>query len=69
MKHLDENVAAVRQLNLLSRQTTQPAFNEAAEHGIRPWSYRPKTISSGQELCWLTAEPYGSRPPIWRIQS
>ncbi|CAN5779041.1 hypothetical protein BH11PSE3_BH11PSE3_10100 [soil metagenome] len=35
VKQLDENVATVRLLNLLARQTTKPAFKEAAEHGMR----------------------------------
>ena len=35
VKQIDENVAAVRLLNLLARQTARPAFKEAAEHGMR----------------------------------
>jgi uncharacterized protein YyaL (SSP411 family) len=35
VKQVDENVAAVRLLNLLARQTGRPAFKEAAEHGMR----------------------------------
>ena len=35
VKQVDENVAAVRLLNLLARQTARPDFKEAAEHGMR----------------------------------
>ena len=35
VKQVDENVAAVRLLNLLARQTARPAFKDAAEHGMR----------------------------------
>src|SRR5882724_2201490 len=35
VKQVDENVAAVRLLNLLARQTARPAFKHAAEHGMR----------------------------------
>lgn len=35
VKQVDENVAAVRLLNLLARQAARPAFREAAEHGMR----------------------------------
>ena len=35
VKQIDENVATVRLLNLLARAAAQPAFREAAEHGMR----------------------------------
>ena len=35
VKQIDENVAAVRLLNLLARHTARPAFRQAAEHGMR----------------------------------
>jgi uncharacterized protein YyaL (SSP411 family) len=35
VKQVDENVAAIRLLNLLARQTARPAFKRAAEHGMR----------------------------------
>ncbi|MGD9881417.1 MAG: DUF255 domain-containing protein [Reyranella sp.] len=35
VKQIDENVAAVRLLNLLARHTARPAFREAAERGMR----------------------------------
>ena len=35
VKQIDENVTAVRLLNLLSRQTGHSAFREGAEHGMR----------------------------------
>jgi len=35
VRQVDENVAAVRLLNLLARQAARPAFREAAEHGMR----------------------------------
>jgi hypothetical protein len=35
VKQVDENVATVRLLNMLARQTARPAFREAAEHGMR----------------------------------
>src|SRR5262249_11849297 len=35
VKQLDENVATVRLLNLLARQTGKPTFRAAAEHGLR----------------------------------
>lgn len=35
VKQLDENVAAVRFLNLLGRQTAKAIFREGAEHGMR----------------------------------
>jgi uncharacterized protein len=35
VKQVDENVATVRLLNLLARQTGKPIFREAAQHGMR----------------------------------
>jgi uncharacterized protein YyaL (SSP411 family) len=35
VKQIDENVAVVRLLNLMARQTARPAFKDAAEHGMR----------------------------------
>jgi uncharacterized protein len=35
VKQVDENVATVRLLNLLARQTAKPAFRDGAEHGMR----------------------------------
>ncbi|MBI3198382.1 MAG: thioredoxin domain-containing protein [Rhodospirillales bacterium] len=35
VKQLDENVAVIRLLNLLARQTDKPAFRTAAQHGMR----------------------------------
>ncbi len=35
VKQVDENVAAVRLLNLLARHAARPAFREAAGHGMR----------------------------------
>jgi uncharacterized protein YyaL (SSP411 family) len=35
VKQIDENVATVRLLNLLGRETAKPAFRQAAEHGMR----------------------------------
>ena len=35
VKQLDENVAAVRLLNLLARQAARPVFKDAAEQGMR----------------------------------
>jgi uncharacterized protein YyaL (SSP411 family) len=35
VKQIDENVATVRLLNLLARQTARPAFRQAARHGMR----------------------------------
>jgi uncharacterized protein YyaL (SSP411 family) len=35
VKQPDENVAAVRLLNLLARQAARPTFKDAAEHGMR----------------------------------
>jgi uncharacterized protein YyaL (SSP411 family) len=35
VKQIDENVATVRLLNLLARETARPDFRQAAEHGMR----------------------------------
>jgi uncharacterized protein YyaL (SSP411 family) len=35
VKQVDENVAAVRLLNLLARQTAKPSLKDAAQHGMR----------------------------------